>query len=94
MRALRLVMTGATGAGGVPSEPGAAPVVRELAAYRADDARPLLTPPWLLSVNANPSAESHLTPGAEMTNDAYWAKFLQRRFSMFMRSTSKPGQLG
>jgi hypothetical protein len=55
-------------------------VVREIAAYRADDPRAVLASPWLLSINANPSAESHLTPGAEVTNDAYWAKFLQRRF--------------
>lgn len=80
VRALRLVMTGATGASGVP-EAGAVPVVRELAAYRADDQRPILSAPWLLSVNANPSAETHLQPGAEMMNDAYWAKFLQRRFT-------------
>jgi hypothetical protein len=78
VRALRLVMTGATGASGLP-EPGAVPVVREIAAYRSDDPRPILAPPWILSVNANPSAESHLTPGGEVTNDAYWAKFLQRR---------------
>jgi hypothetical protein len=84
VRALRLTMTGATGGNGVPSEPGAVPVVRELAAYRAGDARPILASPWLLSVNANPSAESHTTPGAELMNDAYWAKFLQRRFSSFM----------
>ena len=56
------------------------PVVREIAAYRADDSRPVLAAPWVLSINANPSAESHLTPGGEVTNDAYWAKFLQRRF--------------
>jgi hypothetical protein len=78
VRALRLVMSGATGASGLP-ESGAVPVVREMAAYRADDARPILAAPWILSVNANPSAESHLTPGGEVTNDAYWAKFLQRR---------------
>jgi hypothetical protein len=83
VRALRLVMMGATGASGLP-EAGAAPVVRELAAYRADDTRPILAAPWLLSVNANPSAESHLTPGGELTNDAYWAKFLQRRFSTLL----------
>jgi hypothetical protein len=80
VRALRLVMSGATDATGQPL-PGAVPVVREIAAYRADDSRPILAAPWFLSVNANPSAESHTTPGAEMTNDAYWAKFLQRRLS-------------
>jgi|HubBroStandDraft_4_1064222.scaffolds.fasta_scaffold11998_2 hypothetical protein len=80
LRALRLVMNGATGSDGLPS-PGAVPVVREIAAYRADDARPMLASPWLLSINANPSAESRLTPGAEMTNDAYHAKFLQGRFA-------------
>jgi hypothetical protein len=83
VQAIRLVMTGATGPNGVP-EPGAVPVVRELAAYRADDQRPILSAPWLLSVNANPSAESHVTPGAEMMNDAYWAKFLQRRFTQLI----------
>jgi hypothetical protein len=80
IRALRLVMNGATGASGLP-EAGAVPVVREIAAYRADDPRPILASPWLLSVNANPSAESHSTPGGEVTNDAYWAKFLQARFT-------------
>jgi hypothetical protein len=83
VRALRLVMVGATGSTGLPAA-GAVPVVRELAAYRADDPRPVLAAPWLLSVNANPSAESHLTPGGELTNDAYWAKFLQRRFATFL----------
>ena len=80
VRALRLVMTGATGPLGVP-EAGAVPVVREIAAYRADDARPILAMPWILSVNANPSAESRATPGGVVTNDAYHAKFLQARFA-------------
>ncbi len=80
VRAVRLVMTGATGASGLP-EPGAVPVVREIAAYGADDRRPILVSPWILSINANPSAESHLTPGAEVTNDAYHAKFLLGRFA-------------
>jgi hypothetical protein len=83
VRALRLVMNGATGASGLP-EAGAVPVVREIAAYRADDPRPILAPPWFLSVNANPSAESHTTPGGEMCNDAYWAKFLQRRLQQLV----------
>ena len=43
VRSLRLVMTGATGATGVPVA-GAVPVVREIAAYRADDKRPVLAP--------------------------------------------------
>lgn len=80
MRALRLVMSGATGATGTP-EAGAVPVVREIAAYRADDPRPILSSPWILSVNANPSGQSKFTPGGELTNDAYHAKFLQSRFA-------------
>ena len=80
VRAVRLVMTGATGSAGLP-EPGAVPVVREIAAYRADDDRPILATPWILSVNANPAAESRTTPGGEITNDAYHAKFLQGRFA-------------
>jgi hypothetical protein len=83
VRALRLVMAGATGASGLPEE-GGVPVVREIAAYRADDPRPVLAAPWILSVNANPAAQSHLTPGAEITNDAYHAKFLQARLTQIL----------
>ncbi len=80
VRALRLVMYGATGESGTP-ERSAAPVVRELAAYRSDDKRPVLAAPWILSINANPSGQSHLTPGGELCNDAYHAKFLQARLA-------------
>jgi hypothetical protein len=83
VRALRLVMTGSTGASGLP-EAGGVPVVREIAAYRADDKRPILATPWILSINANPSVESHLTPGGELCNDAYHAKFLQSRFAQLL----------
>lgn len=80
IRALRLVMSGATGDSGLP-ERSAVPVVREIAAYRADDKRPVLAEPWILSINANPSGQSHFTPGGEVCNDAYHAKFLQARFA-------------
>jgi hypothetical protein len=83
VRSLRLVINGATGEGGVV-QAGAVPVVREIAAYRADDRRPILASPWILSVNANPSAESRLTPGGEVTNDAYHAKFLQSRLATLL----------
>ncbi|MDP9150557.1 MAG: discoidin domain-containing protein [Myxococcota bacterium] len=83
VRSLRLVIMGATGASGLP-EPGAVPVVREIAAYSASDRRPMLARPWVLSINANPAAESHLTPGAEVTNDAYHAKFLLGRFAQLL----------
>jgi hypothetical protein len=83
VRVLRLVMEGAVGQGGVP-EPGAVPVIREISAYRADDARPILAAPWILSVNANPSAQSHTSRGGEWTNDVYHAKFLQRRFAQLL----------
>jgi hypothetical protein len=73
-------MVGATGSMGLP-DAAAAPVVREIAAYRADDPRPILAAPWVLSVNANPSIESRLEPGGEVMNDAYHAKFLQGRFA-------------
>jgi hypothetical protein len=83
--ALRLVMRGATGGTGLP-EPGAVPVVRELAAYRAGDERPILGAPWILSVNANPSKQSRLGPGGEAANDAYYARFLQTRMQGFVPS--------
>jgi hypothetical protein len=88
VRALRLVMTGATGANGW-TEPGAVPVVREIAAYRADDKRPVLAAPWILSVNSNPSAESHREPGGEVCNDAYHAKFLQARFATIVPALAR-----
>jgi hypothetical protein len=94
VRALRLVMSGATGESGTP-EVGAVPVVREIAAYRADDKQPILAPPWILSVNANPSGQSHLTPGGEVTNDAYHAKFLHGRLMPLfpaLRSDDRYGQ--
>jgi hypothetical protein len=80
IRALRLTMLGATGADGMP-DPHAAPVVREIAAYRVDDARPILAAPWILSVNANPSGQSRLGPGGELMDDARHARFLQARFA-------------
>ena len=83
IRALRLVMTGATGASGLP-EPDGVPVVREIAAYRADDRRPILAHPWILSVNANPSAQLCLSPGGCAADDAYHARLLQARFSEFL----------
>ncbi|HXX68233.1 MAG TPA: discoidin domain-containing protein [Polyangiaceae bacterium] len=83
IRSLRLLMNGATGSSGLP-EADAVPVVRELAAYLADDPRPILASPWILSVNANPAGQSKLTPGGVMTNDAYHAKFLQSRFASLL----------
>ena len=62
VRALRLRIDGATGADGRPSAEGV-PVVREMSAYSADDPRPILAEPWFLSVNANPSGQTHLRPG-------------------------------
>jgi hypothetical protein len=83
VRSIRVVMIGATGDSGLP-EAGAVPVVREMAAYRADDTRPILSAPWILSINANPAAQSHRTPGGEVTNDAYHAKFLQARMTQLL----------
>lgn len=78
--ALRLVMEGATDEAGQVSL-NASPMVRELSAYAADDARPLLPEPWILSVNANPAASARKGTGGELANDAYFAKFLQLRFA-------------
>jgi hypothetical protein len=83
IRALRLVMTGATDGEGRP-DPDAVPVVREIAAYRSDDARPILAAPWILSVNANPSGQSRLAAGGELMDDARHAKFLQGRFAALL----------
>ncbi len=83
IRALRLVMTGATDGEGRP-DPDAVPVVREIAAYRSDDARPILAAPWILSVNANPSGQSRLAAGGELMDDARHARFLQGRFATLL----------
>ncbi len=79
VRVVRLVMEGATKDDGA-LEPSSYPVVREVAAYAAQDHAPVLAQPSVLSVNANPSGESH-DHGGELANDVYWTKFLQRRFS-------------
>ncbi len=76
-------MTGATDGEGRPG-PDAVPVVREIAAYRSDDARPILAAPWILSVNANPSGQSRLAAGGELMDDARHAKFLQGRFAALL----------
>jgi hypothetical protein len=83
LRALRLVMTGTTGANGLP-DASAGPVVREMSAYRADDPRPLLGEPWILSINANPAGWAHATPGGELANDVYWTKYLQLRLAPYL----------
>jgi len=83
LRAIRLVIDGATGATGV-LERGASPVVREIAAYRSDDPRAVIPAPWILSVNANPAIAVHAQRGGEIANDIYYAKFLQQRFSPFL----------
>jgi hypothetical protein len=83
VRALRLVMTGATGPSGLP-EPDAVPVVREIAAYRADDRRPILAAPWFLSINANPSAQAREVPGGELADDGYHARLLRTRFAQVL----------
>ncbi len=102
LRALRLVIDGATGANGLVQR-GATPVVREIAAYRADDPRAVIPPPWILSVNANPAIAVHAQRGGEIANDIYYAKFLQqrvgplfsalRRDDRFARSLGPKGEL-
>jgi hypothetical protein len=82
-KAIRIVMVGATGIDG-GADPVGAPVIREVSAFRADDARPILASPWILSVNANPSAQMRGLPGGAWWNDVYHAKFLQHRFAQLL----------
>ncbi|MFI5300947.1 MAG: hypothetical protein ACHREM_22930, partial [Polyangiales bacterium] len=88
LRALRLVMRGATDGDGL-ADAKAAPIVREIAAYRAGDDRPLLLSPWVLSINANPSSQTHTLRGGELANDAYFAKFLQQRFGAVLPTLAR-----
>jgi hypothetical protein len=83
VRSLRLVIHGATDARGIESAE-AVPVVREISAYRADDPRPVLPAPWVLSVNANPTGQLRSELNGEMANDAFHAKFLQRRLGFLL----------
>ncbi len=83
VRAVRLVISDATGGNGLP-EVGAVPVVRELAAYRADDTAPVLAAPWILSVNANVSAQTHAMPGGEWGSDVDRARFVHGRFAKLL----------
>lgn len=75
---LRVVIDGATGLNGRP-DADAMPVIREVAAYRSDDPRPMLSAPWILSVNANPTAQTHRMVGGEPANDVYFAELIRRR---------------
>jgi hypothetical protein len=76
--------------------------VRELAAYRSDDRRPVLVSPWILSVNANPSSQERaeaasstaLHPSGEWMNDAYHAKFLQTRFAQLLPALRRDERFG
>jgi hypothetical protein len=82
-KAVRIVIEGATGADG-SVDPASAPVIREVSAFRADDARPILASQWILSVNANPSAQMRGLPGGAWWNDVYHARFLQQRFARLL----------
>ncbi|MBI2394486.1 MAG: hypothetical protein HYV09_33255 [Deltaproteobacteria bacterium] len=84
--ALRLALEGATDDVGHAS-PIATPMVRELAAYAADDPAPVLPEPWILSVNANPA--SSFGPRGSTANDVYFAKFLQMRFASLLPSMAR-----
>lgn len=86
--ALRLTIEGATDDAGRAS-PQASPIVRELAAYSADDPAPVLAEPWVLSVNANPAQSAHQGNGGELANDVYFAKFLQKRFAILIPSMTR-----
>lgn len=86
--ALRFTFEGATDDSGAPS-PNASPVIREVAAYSADDAAPLLAEPWVLSINANPAASAHAGNGGELANDVYFAKFLQKRFQSLLPAMAR-----
>lgn len=88
--ALRLVMEGATDDKGMAR--GASPIVREIAAYSATDALPVLPEPWILSVNANPAASARKGTGGEIANDAYFAKFLQLRFASLNAGVARDDQ--
>jgi hypothetical protein len=83
VRSLRLVIHGATDGRGAESG-DAVPVVREILAYRADDPRPVLPAPWVLSVNANPTGQLRSELNGEIANDAFHAKFLQRRLGFLL----------
>ncbi len=54
---------------------------------------PSSAPPWVLSVNANPSGQSHREIGGEDLNDAFHAKFLQRRFAALLPALRRDDRL-
>jgi hypothetical protein len=83
IRSLRVVIHGATDSRGVESA-DAVPVVREVSAYRADDTRPVMAAPWILSINANPTGQLRSELNGEVANDAFYAKFLQRRLGFLL----------
>ncbi len=79
VRALRLRIDRATGPWGEAAPALARPVVRELAAFAADDPRPALREPLFLSVDANPSPLTARRPGGEAYADGAMARDLYHR---------------
>jgi hypothetical protein len=86
--ALRLTLEGATDDTGRPTS-ATSPMVRELAAYSEEDRAPIVVEPWVLSVNANPAESGRAGPGGELANDAYFAKFLQKRFASLLPAMAR-----
>lgn len=79
VRALRLRVERASGPWGEAAHALARPVVREIAAFAADDPRPVVREPVFLSVNANPSPLTARRPGGEAFADGVMARDLYHR---------------
>jgi len=84
MRSIRLVIHGATDGGGIESA-DAVPVVREISAYRADDPRPVMPQPWILSVNSNPKPVNCVVNSmARSPTMPFMQSFFNARFGLLM----------
>jgi hypothetical protein len=79
VRALRLRVDRASGPWGEREHHLARPVVREFAAFAADDPRPAVNEPVVFSVNANPSPLTARRPGGEAFSDGAMARDLYQR---------------
>lgn len=74
VRFVRITIRRATARWGEDDREAAAPVIREVALYEADDLRPVIEPPSFLSVNANPAGLIALAKGGEAYTDGTFAR--------------------
>lgn len=84
VKRLRLVIDEASGPWGERDAALGAPVVRDVAVYPLDDARPVVKQPAFLVVDANPALLTHEMKGGEAFSDGLHARDVHARLRRFL----------